>query len=82
MNDLGHSHLTVRAPWARGVIRELGDYQNSGRFHPYTCPNDHPMLELTPTKEGWVCVLCGYTQDWAHTWTVNGSWRRSAEPSM
>lgn len=70
-----------RAPWTREIIRELSDYQVCGRFHAYTCPENHPVRDLTPTVDGWVCVYCGYTQDWVHPWTADGSWRHVQFPS-
>jgi hypothetical protein len=31
--------------------------------------------ELVATLSGWICPTCGYRQDWAHTFMVNGAWR-------
>jgi hypothetical protein len=54
-------------PWDKDKLRLLKMYQDSGYFHPYTCPNDRSTLSLTPF--GWVCIFCDYEQDWA--WAVD-----------
>lgn len=46
------------------------------RMHPFTCPHrgDGRHLEvggdlgmLIPTRRGWICLCCDYTQTWAHS---------------
>lgn len=56
----------LKAPWTDEQVKNLNDYQNSGRFHPFTCGNCRN--DLVALNEGWTCPTpdCGYTQDWAH----------------
>lgn len=76
------------APWTAGQVDSLNEYQRSGFGHPYTCPNrDVGHREgvdgrsvLVATEAGWDCPDCAYTQDWAHQWTVDGSWRKLQGP--
>lgn len=35
------------------------------------------MLEAT--KDGWKCLDCTYTQNWAHDWSANWGWASTAE---
>ncbi len=66
----------VYAPWTNQQVAALRDYQTSFKFHPYTCKrcsdnDDLPSSILIPTTAGWVCPVheCGYTQDWAHSFS-------------
>ena len=34
---------------------------------------------LIATPDGWICPSCDYTQDWAHGFMADGSWRAVAE---
>lgn len=72
----------VFAPWTDQQVENLKDWQSSGYVHPYTCgqrnPETHTWSEwggdfgiLIPTKTGWVCPDCSYTQDWAHEFSVS-----------
>ncbi len=72
------------APWRPSEVASLNEYQNAGAWHPFTCPNrdlsphrtgsqDVGMLEASAA--GWICPDCGYMQDWAHDWMVDGTWR-------
>jgi hypothetical protein len=54
------------APWTDEQVAALAEYQASGRFHPYTCGADSSHGPLTPSREGWACESCPYTQGWAH----------------
>lgn len=75
-----------RAPWTAEQVRSLNGYQGEARMHPFTCGREHgdytPLLEATPA--GWVCNWkgCDYTQDWAHPWMTDWSWRRLAHPEL
>lgn len=75
-----------RAPWTAEQVRSLNGYQGEARMHPFTCGREHgpyqPVLEATPA--GWVCNWkgCDYTQDWAHPWMADWSWRRIAHPAL
>lgn len=55
-----------RAPFTDAQMAALNEYQQSGRFHPYTCGTDRSHPKLVPSRQGWHCVACDYTQDWAH----------------
>lgn len=68
--------LQMYAPWSDQEIEALRKHQEDDQRHPYTCGNrgdgKHPFEEkyldtgaLRPTREGWVCPYCDYTQDWA-----------------
>lgn len=72
----------IHAPWTVEQVCNAEAWQRCSTFHPYTCGNreraGHPFEEtygdhgvLCPTIEGWVCPYCGYTQDWAHDFTLN-----------
>lgn len=54
------------APFTSAQILALNRYQLSNRFHPYTCGacSDHP--NLVAIRSGWHCLVCEYSQDWAH----------------
>lgn len=55
------------APFTEFQILALRDYQTNSKSHSYTCAGNHllPVL-LSPTRSGWRCHLCHYTQNWAH----------------
>ena len=95
---------TLKIPFGQKNVDKLNQYQISGKFHPYTCPNDgddkhisyefksqinsdvsyqsyidnqkskgirYPEMQfnqtnLVATKNGWICPVCDYTQNWAH----------------
>jgi hypothetical protein len=71
----------TRAPWAPEQTASLNAYQ-TGIFHPFTCGDDGCRAAARPKQatliaypDGWRCPRCEYTQDWAHTWMTDGSWR-------
>lgn len=61
-------------PWDDEQVRRLNEFQHSGQFHPFTCPNRGEVPHrwtadrgvLVATRDGWVCPDCDYTQAWAH----------------
>ena len=59
------------APWTDKQIELLDRVQNPHKgdllLHPYTCANQwhKDQVELVPTKSGWICPDCPYTQNWA-----------------
>lgn len=69
-----------KIPWSQEFVDELNKHQDNLYVHPYTCGNrnthDHQEYfvsnnkrdvgVLIATVNGWVCPVCGYTQDWAH----------------
>lgn len=52
------------APFTPDQQARLREWQTSGLAHPYTCPNDGEVLAPLFV---WVCPVCDYTQDWAHS---------------
>jgi hypothetical protein len=61
----------IYAPWDKEQAAALNRYQNSVRFHPYTCGNRGDGAHsadavLVATEHGWICPHCSYTQVWAH----------------
>lgn len=60
----------IEAPWTPAQVAALNTFQESGRFHPFTCGNreNHPedRYYLVATVRGWICPFCDYTQAWAH----------------
>jgi len=68
-------------------IKSFNDFQHSGMFHPFTCGSgrrtdkDHldgeGLLVLTP--DGLRCPYCEYTQQWAHEFMLNGSWKETED---
>lgn len=56
---------TWTAPWSPEQVAQLSAYQRGGYGHPYTCGTDSKHPKLVPSKMGWHCVACDYTQDWA-----------------
>ena len=70
--------MTVQAPFTAEQVASLNGYQRSGTFHEFTCGNDEcPVVHATlvAAEDGWHCPSCTYTQDWAHNWMADGSWR-------
>lgn len=71
----------VVAPFTVEQVNSLNDFQRSGRFHPFTCAIGPRSLHsdgdgvLVAVRAGWMCPDDGYTQDWAHRFMADGSWR-------
>jgi hypothetical protein len=66
----------IKARWTPEQVAALNEYQQDGRFHPYTCGRRDDHLDdsvLVATPDGWVCPHpgCGYTQKWAYASTVD-----------
>lgn len=59
--------------FTKDQVESLNGYQNCGRWHPFTCPCG--AGSLTATENGWICDSCDYTQDWAHQFMVDWSWK-------
>lgn len=73
----------LKAPWTDEQVATLNRYQRDSRFHPFTCGSEnrrdarhmaavfeHNLQDagqLHATVNGWVCMACKYTQDWALT---------------
>lgn len=58
----------IRAPFTEAQVQALNAYQGDGRFHEFTCPEDHGEKSrvLVAHAGGWRCPSCDYVQDWAH----------------
>jgi len=54
------------APWSSEDIIKLTQRQANPTMHEYTCGGNHCSEILIPTKEGWSCPKCDYTQDWCY----------------
>ena len=60
-------------------VESINAYQRCGVWHPFTCGN-HCGATLIATTEGFICPTegCGYTQDWAHGFMADWSWKQRA----
>ena len=63
-------------------VKSLNEYQKNGFMHPFTCGGrrtDEKHLDgeglLVATVDGWICPYCDYTQDWAHGFMMDWSWK-------
>jgi hypothetical protein len=63
------------APFTPTEVRNLNEFQNSGIWHAFRCQNDQCRCNLVATEAGWGCPQCDHTQDWAHAWMADGTWR-------
>ena len=62
------------ALWTDEQVKNLNEYQEAGYMHPFTCGTPKCSADLVATPDGWVCPNgCGYTQNWAHDFMLNGS---------
>lgn len=81
----------VDAPFSLEQVESLNAYQSSGVMHPFTCAGDRADAahhayqakhggdrgQLMAIEAGWICPVCGSTQDWAWLWMSDWSWRPS-----
>jgi hypothetical protein len=59
--------VKIHAPWTAEQVGALNRWQKLGYVHEFTCPGDHADdRALVAAADGWHCLTCGYTQDWAH----------------
>jgi hypothetical protein len=56
----------IRPPWDAATVEALNAFQAAGRMHPFTCGNSSRHRTLVATENGWQCLDCEYTQNWAH----------------
>ena len=70
----------IQAPFSDEQIKNLNKFQDLGQMHPFTCGGNrtddaHKKYaeihggdygQLIATKEGWICPVCDYKQNWAH----------------
>lgn len=70
----------VIAPWSQEQAQSANEFQASGVFQPFRCPNTdvdpHPVSAglLVGSREGWTCSDCGYRQNWAHQFMLDREW--------
>lgn len=64
----------ILAPFSNEQVEGLNKYQQNPLHHPFTCAKCSSVL--VATRQGWVCTTldCGYTQNWAHNFMVEGGW--------
>jgi hypothetical protein len=67
----------LEAPFTTEQVKSLNEYQESGVFHPFTCGTDKCRCVLIAAEDGWTCPECDYTQNWAHEWMGDNSWKQS-----
>lgn len=69
----------INTPWTDEQVASLNAFQQHGMWHPFTCPND--SSDLIATKNGWKCSKrrCTYTQQWAHDFMLNWSWKTDSD---
>lgn len=70
--------MRVSAPFSADQVASLNGYQSSGVFHEFTCGSEDcpaDQATLIAAEDGWHCPACSYTQDWAHHFMADGSWR-------
>jgi hypothetical protein len=64
----------TRAPFTKEQIKKINQYQQEGRFHPYTCPDcvdeKGRAKKLIANEEGLFCQTCDYKQDWVHSASI------------
>ena len=67
----------VVVPFTEDQVESLNKYQVEAMWHPFTCANDHHGSDLlVASVEGWKCPSCDYTQDWAHDFMADWSWKK------
>jgi rubrerythrin len=85
-----------QAPFTPEQVEALNAFQNSGQFHPFTCGGNRTdeahtkyqkehggdFGQLVATEEGWVCPVCGYTQNWAHSSMVELGQKQLEQPNV
>lgn len=61
----------IYAPFEEKIVKALNEWQQTGYVHLYTCGTKEKHKRgdddvLIPTRQGWKCPSCNYTQNWAH----------------
>lgn len=62
--------------WTKDQVESANAYQAAGIFHEFTCGGKDCRKVLIATPSGWMCPQCDYTQDWAHSWMLDWSWKK------
>lgn len=81
------SNELPRAPWTDEQVKNLNEFQTEGYMHPFTCGGKKDGKDcrsvLVATKDGWICPDgCGYTQNWAHSFMLDGSYMKSQKETF
>lgn len=64
----------IHAPWTVWQVAKLIEWQACGWVHEFTCGREHGgERSLTPTRDGWRCPTCSYSQYWAHDFMMRGA---------
>jgi hypothetical protein len=81
----GAEEAPSRPPWSAEQVDKLREWQSCGWVHPFTCPDHGDKAHqryreetgspdaLLADEHGWICEWCGYTQDWAHAFMLDGA---------
>lgn len=64
---------SLYTPWNKEQVKNLIERQSIGHLHEYNCKCGKPLI---PTKKGWVCGECDYTQNWCHRSDADGNFSR------
>lgn len=64
----------VLAPFAPEQLSSLNAFQITAP-HPWMCGNSPLHHMLVASIDGWICVDCDYSQDWAFDWMADWTWR-------
>lgn len=61
-------------PFTDDQVRSINTFQESGAFHPFTCPKCGSTLKATTV--GINCYVCGkWFQTWVHAFMADWSWQ-------
>jgi len=64
-------------PFTDDQVRSINTFQESGAFHPFTCPKCGSTLKATTV--GINCYVCGkWFQTWVHVFMADWSWQGPA----
>lgn len=66
----------ICAPFTPDQVKSLNEFQQNGYWHLFTCGNDSLHKDLRATEQGWVCDDCNYTQNWAHNFMADWTWKK------
>lgn len=67
----------VRAPFTAEQVANINEYQEQGRFHPFTCGGEKCRETLVAHEDGLHCPKCDYRQFWV--WDMMAQKQRPLE---
>jgi hypothetical protein len=67
------------APFTPAEVESFNDCRQFGSWQPLICAREGCRREMVATESGLNCPGCSYTQDWAPTWMMDGTWRKTQE---